>query len=300
MPLRRGRDSADQPAIVRLWWIAALSPLVAAGCVGTISLPLGGISAGRGQTLGTSNVEVSASIGSYPEVGGALPQLLDTAGLEVTLPADAAGARSGIVDPLGLTYGFTDRIDVGLSFSRGLHAFFRVLGNETAGLTLSPSIYRHSVTKGGSDGVELRRGRITNLSLAALGFLSTSAFERHFLEVYGGSTVSRYSAWIATEEARVERLDVVPSLLVGLRSRRVVGREVDASPGRQRSLGVSIEGGWTWIRNRDERRAPLPMVRVHLTVGGGGAAWRPRPGVAATGPPPPGGNAAVGRRVILK
>lgn len=252
----------------RTWLVTTLAALAAAGCVNTVSLPLGGIATGRGHTLGSAAVQVSSSFGSFPEVGSTLAALTDSTGLDVGPALDATTARSGRWDPVGLGYGVTDWLDVGLSFSRGLYGFVRLLGDDVWAFTLSPSIYRHSVEEGGSEGVPLRSGRITNASLTGLGVYRTPILEDHLVEVYGGGTASHYRAWLATSDRRVERQDVVPGVIVGLRSLRRTRSRLGSGSRRKASIGLGMEGGWTWMRRRDGVRSRMPMFRVSFTLEG--------------------------------
>lgn len=243
--------------------------LIGSGCTSTISLPLGGVTAGRGQTLGDHGLQFSASMGTFAEVAGSLPRLTDSLGGEVNpVPAlGGGGSRNGALDPLGFSYGLTEWADVGLSFSRGLHGFFRVIGAETWALTASPSVYRHSARAGGSSGVQPRRGAVTNVSLAVLAAYRVPFFDHRRVEVYAGGALSRYSAWIATDVDRVDGADLVPSLMGGLRSLRVGRRQVGSGE-REAFVGMSLEGGWTRIRQRNGRRDSVPMLRLYLTLGG--------------------------------
>ena len=244
--------------------------LLTTACTSTISLPLGGVTAGRGQALGAHTLQFSSSFGTFAEVAGSLPLLTDSLEQEINpIPSlGGGGSRDGGLDLLGFSYGLTDWFDVGLSFSRGLHGFFRIVGNDTWARSASPSVYRHSAEAGGDSGVEARRGAVTNLSVTTLGSYRVPFFADRRAEVYGGGAMSRYSAWIATDAARVEGRHVVPSLLVGFRSLRIGRRTSGPSGEREVFLGMSVEGGWTWVSQRSGRRDSVPTVRVYLTLGG--------------------------------
>jgi hypothetical protein len=246
--------------------------LSASACVHTISLPLGGVASGRGRPLGDERIQFSSSLGTFTEVAGALPALADSFGTEVNpVPALGRGtSRAGGLDLLGLSYGFTDWLDVGLNFSRGLHAFVRLVGNDRWALSASPSLFRHSAGAGDAYGVEARRGIVTNMSLALLGSHHVPVFEDRRIEIYGGGTLSRYSAWIATDASRVEGRAVVPSLLGGVRTIRVGRASVPTAPEHEILVGMSIEGAWTWMRQRDGRRDLVPTLRAYFTLAGGG------------------------------
>lgn len=250
----------------------ACAVLASASCVHTISLPLGGVTAGRGRPLGDGQVQFSSSIGTFAEVAGALPSLLDQDSLEVNpLPALGAGAsRARGLDLLGLSYGLTDWFDVGLNFSRGLHGFLRVVGNETWTLSVSPSVFRYTGEAGGTEFFAPRRGVVTNLSATVLGSYEAPLFEERRINVYGGGTLSRYSASISTDASRVERAAVAPSLLGGVRSLRLSQRRMPRSSREgELILGLSVEGSWNWIRQRDGRLDLVPTLRAYFTLGGG-------------------------------
>ena len=246
--------------------------LSASACVHTISLPLGGVTTGRGQPVGARRVQFSSSLGTFPEVAGALPALSDSFGLEVNpIPALGRGAaRAGGLDLLGLSYGFTDWFDVGLNFSRGLHGFLRIAGNETWALSASPSLFRYSAGAGDTGSVEPRRGVVTNISLALLGSHQVPVFEDRRIEIYGGGTLSRYSAWITTDASRVEAQSIVPSLLGGVRTIRLARAKVPTTSEHELLVGMSVESAWTWIRQRDGRRDLVPTLRAYFTLAGGG------------------------------
>jgi hypothetical protein len=249
-----------------------LLPLVASACVNTISLPLGGVTSGRGRPLGARRVQFSSSLGTFAEVAGALPALADSVGVEVNpIPALGRGAsRAANLDLLGLSYGFTDWLDVGLNFSRGLHAFVRLAGNEMWSLSASPSLFRHSAEAGATFSVEARRGGLTNLSLALLGSYYVPVFDDRRIEIYRGGTVSRYSAWVATDASRVEAQAAVPSLLGGVRLVRLARGNVPNASEHEVLVGMSIDGAWTWMRQRDGRRDLVPTLRAYFTLTGGG------------------------------
>ena len=253
------------------WPLLLLVPVLT-GCLSTISLPLGGVTAGRGRALGAEHLQFVGSLGTFADVAGALPAIADSFGNEVNpIPALGQGAASGGgLDLLGLSYGFTDRVDLGLNFSRGLHGFVEVVGNDVWSLTASPSLYRYSVGAGGTDFIEERRGAVTNVSLSLLGSYYVPAFEDRHIEVYAGGAVSRYSAWITTESSRVEGREVVPTLLGGVRSLRVGRTRMPNAEDRDVLLGLSIEGGWTWIRQRNGRRDTVPTLRAYLSLVGVG------------------------------
>jgi hypothetical protein len=241
-------------------------------CVHTISLPLGGVTSGRGRPLGAHRVQFSSSLGTFAEVAGTLPALADSFGAEVNpVPAlDRRTSRAGAIDLLGLGYGFTDWLDVGLNFSRGLHAFVRIAGNDTWSLNASPSLYRYSAEAGDTYSVEARRGGVTNLSVALLGSYYATVFEDRMVEIYGGGTLSRYSAWIATDAQRVEADEVVPSLLGGIRSLRLGRARLPTASENELLIGMSVDGAWTWMRQRDGRNDLVPTLRAYFTLSGGG------------------------------
>ena len=248
-----------------------LFAVLASACMHTISLPLGGVTSGRGRPLGAQRVQFSSSLGTFAEVAGALPTLADSFDVEVNpIPALGGGtSRAGGLDLLGLSYGFTDWLDVGLNFSRGLHGFVRVAGNGTWSLTASPSLYRYSTGAGDTYSIEARRGGVTNISLALLGSHYVPVFDDRRIEIYGGGTLSRYSAWIATDAARVESQAVVPSLLGGVRLLRLSRARLPRTSESELLVGLSIDGAWTWMRQRDGRRDLVPTLRAYFTLAGG-------------------------------
>lgn len=87
-----------------------------------------------------------ASLGEFPEIAAALPRLEDGDGLEVNpLPTSSSPTTlAGALDPIGFSYGFNDRFDVGLSFSRGLYSFVQIAGDDTRTLSLSPAVFRRT------------------------------------------------------------------------------------------------------------------------------------------------------------
>ncbi len=249
-------------------WPLVCLVLVATGC--SYSLPLGGAFRGRGAPVGPGRLEVGTSFGLAPETAGTLPLLLDELGNEVNgVPPDGSGAtHAGAFDALGAAYGFTDWLDVGLSFSRGLHAVARVAGGEQWSVSLSPALFRYSAGNGG-DGVVTgrRKGAITNVNLSLLAAVRGEASEARALELYAGAAANRYSAWIESDVGRVERATTAPSVLVGLRALRYARSRADSQAWRRPAVALGLELVGAWLTERGRRRRMEPGLRVYLSIG---------------------------------
>lgn len=244
--------------------------LAAQACVP--SLPLGGAAPGRGRPLGRDAFHLGMSVGPMPEVVGTLPELVDSVGgLRNPIPEGTDLRTSArFFDLLGFAYGVTDRLDVGLNFSRGLHAFFRVAGDESWALTVSPALFRYTGDAGGGSYLgEGEPGRITNLNLTALGSLAGPTFLDRESELYGGAGWNRFHAWLGSERLRVERTATTATALAGLRVSRtasVRSRESSRFYDVTSTLGVEILG--SFMPQRDTRTDFVTTLRVYLTVGG--------------------------------
>lgn len=237
----------------------------------TYSIPLGGVAVGRGRPLGQDRLLVGASLGPFPEVAGALPALEDERGNEINpVPTSASPATTaGGFDPIGFSYGVTDRVDVGLSFSRGLHSFLQLAGDDLWSVTLSPAVYRRTSDDGGSGGFGTRSGGITNLNVSTLVSVFPPLLDYGRLELYGGAGLSRYSAWIRSQVGEVEGSATIPSVLAGVRTVRM--REVRLRTGSgpyDLRLSLGLEAVGTWMTQRDERQDFVPTLRLFVGIGG--------------------------------
>ncbi len=241
------------------------------GCAGALSLPLGGVAAGRGLPLGDGTLEVGSSLGLLTDAADVLPLLADSAGLEVNPRSEADPGGTLLFSPLGFSYGATPWLDVGLDFSRGLNALLEVVGNERWAVSLSPSLYRHSTDGGGADGIAPRRGAVTSLGVSGLAAYTLELPGERLVEVWGGGAIRRFSAWLETEGERVETREVAPSVLVGIQSRPFGRRPARSTPGgvRTASTGVSVEAGWTWLPRREDGSATaVPMLQMAVVLRG--------------------------------
>ena len=247
-----------------LGFVCALSAIFS-GC--SYSLPLGGIAPGRGQPVGERMLQAGVSRGTLPELAGTLPALFDASGTIVNPVPESGETRTGVrgLDLIGVTVGFTDAVDVGLNFSRGLHAFVRVLEGSAWSMSLSPAVFSYTSRNQFSPGNE-QVARVTNLNLT--GLLSVDPWKGHTFapELYVGGGASRYSGWIEAERARSAHADVVPSVLAGLNLVATRCPEsCETSRRTTRSLGVEVVG--TWLQQRNGRRDFVPVMRAYLSMG---------------------------------
>jgi hypothetical protein len=250
---------------------ALLVGLVLASQACVHSLPLGGAATGRGRPLGDQAFMLGMSAGPMPEVVGTLPELVDSiGGLRNPIP-DGSRLRTSarFFDLLGFAYGVTDRLDLGLNFSRGLHAFLRVAGDESWALTVSPALFRYTGEAQSTYRGLGEPGQITNLNLTALGSLAGPTFFDRDSELYGGAGWNRYRAWIESDRLRVERTTTTATALAGLRISRtasVRSRQSSRFYDVTSTLGVELLG--SFIPQRDKRTDFVTTLRVYLSVGG--------------------------------
>jgi hypothetical protein len=93
--------------------------------------------------VGKGVLELGASAGSFPELSGTVPEVADSSGHVVNpIPGrDALGSGGRAFDLAGVVIGLSDRADVGLSLSRGLHGTVRLKDGGVWSVSASPSLF---------------------------------------------------------------------------------------------------------------------------------------------------------------
>lgn len=240
--------------------------LASSGCA--YSLPLGGISVGRGRPLDSSFVQLGMSGGRFPELAGTLPELstLDGHVVNPVPPRASLTTSAGGLDPIGLVVAISDGADVGLSFSRGLHSVIRVAHGFKWAVSVSPAIYAHGAREESLSllGVE-NVGHVVNFNATAL--LSANPWPNRPLltDVYVGGGMSRFIAWLDAGETRSRHSAWAPTALAGLRVDLRRCRD-GCDAGRRRLWGLGFEADGTWLDQRTGRSDFVPVARIFLTL----------------------------------
>lgn len=242
------------------------------GCVLTLaalllgcgySLPLGGIAPGRGRPIGERGMEIGMSFGNLPELGGTLPPVGAPGGDLVNPVPTGSDRRTGTrgTDLIGVTLGFTDDLDVGLNFSRGLFAVWRTVHREPWSLSFSPAVFWYNGRSilGFSDE---QAAHVRNLNLTGLLDVTVASKAPLAADLYIGTGISRFRGRIRVDEdARSRGVGTVPTVLMGLNlehSSPINPEEWE----KKTTVGLGLEIVGAWIQQRTGQRDFVPVVRI--------------------------------------
>ena len=230
--------------------------LLLGGC--TYTLPLGGTGLGRGAPVGDGVIEGGASGGLMPELSGTIADV----GVNPIPPTDSLTTTAGGFDLLGVTFGVTESVDVGINFSRGLHSMVRLAGSDWWSMSISPAVYRYSKANSANDG----KG-VWNLNLTGLVSAHARPESPFQASVYLAGALNRFSASIEIPSGLAHRSAVAPSVLAGIRLGLppCIGL---CGPRRSRYIAFGAEAQGAWIRQRSSRLDLVRTARLYVTIGG--------------------------------